>query len=584
MDSTALSRLEPGMPIVYGGDRVTHVPEEIALAFEPGDALVVVQATGELLHLPAAERAAAREAVDTAVRAFDAMGVVEPSQLDAFYEAFATALEDDDRFAPIAVANAKDVADARARGRSVTRLILDDKMRAGMIAGLRGWGASASTRGEVVATADHDGWRLESVPRPARRGRVRVRRPAERVRGCLWGAARRQRRRVPDRLRRAAHRARDRGRTPWSRHCRRPDCRQEPRRWSMRVAGVRVGAVLRPAPGAGGCARLRCRRAPARCGRAAGRQRGLGTRHRRRVDGRRHERRRGRVRRRPSTARSTARCATPSTSAASCGTAPTSWSAFLSGLELPRPTAAPAPSSTSSSATVRTCPRSGSSASCPSPAPTAPHDEPQAETIVEAQLGIEWEWEDSPEVTLAIVDDVDEAVRCSTTTARTSSCRCMSDDDAERHRVEQRVNAPFVVQRLHALGRRAVRARHPRARPVELGARTAARTLRDPVRRHDPHDAHARGAVRPGPAPMIPGVDRLARTGRWVDAAHRTLHRRCCWAPPRADRARPSRTGDQRRRAAPRHPGRLAMSDTVAGVLTMLPPLSFGVFGLLAAT
>ncbi|MEX0868074.1 MAG: hypothetical protein WD011_00235, partial [Nitriliruptoraceae bacterium] len=161
MDPTPLARLEPGMPIVYGGDRVTTVPDDLAAAFAPGDALVVVQSTGDLLHLPAADRAAARTAVDAAVAAFDALGTVSAAQLDRFYEAFADRLADDATFADIAAANAADVDAARAAGHSVTRLILDERMRRDMIAGLRGWAAMPSVRGTVVDRRTHDGWDLE---------------------------------------------------------------------------------------------------------------------------------------------------------------------------------------------------------------------------------------------------------------------------------------------------------------------------------------------------------------------------------------------------------------------------------------
>jgi glutamate-5-semialdehyde dehydrogenase len=161
MDTETLTHLTPGMPIVFGGDRITHVSDELAAAFEAGDGLVVLQDSGTLLHLPAADRRAAADAVSAAERAFAAMGTVSDDQLDAFFLAFARRLEDDAAFGPIAAANDADVAAARVRGRSVTRLVLSDRMRTDMIAGLRGWVGVPSGRGQVVRTVDHDGWRLE---------------------------------------------------------------------------------------------------------------------------------------------------------------------------------------------------------------------------------------------------------------------------------------------------------------------------------------------------------------------------------------------------------------------------------------
>ncbi len=156
-----LERLEPGTLVLVGGDRAVPVGEELAAAWQPGDALLGVAGTGELLHVPAAERAAATTAVDAAVTAFSRMGEVTDAQVTDFYAAFAARLEDDATFASIAAANAADVARAKEAGRSTTRLELSPRMRADMVAGLRGWRDAPATRGRLVGDVRHDGWRVE---------------------------------------------------------------------------------------------------------------------------------------------------------------------------------------------------------------------------------------------------------------------------------------------------------------------------------------------------------------------------------------------------------------------------------------
>jgi glutamate-5-semialdehyde dehydrogenase len=158
-----LTSLEAGMAIPWGGTKVTRVSDELAAAFEPGDSLIVVQHSGELLHIPADASQVAADAVGAAVEAFAAMGSVSDDQITEFYNAFADALADDDTFAPIEEANDQDVASARERGRSATRLILDNTMRQDMVGGLRGWADAPSGRGNVVGTVPHDGWRIELV-------------------------------------------------------------------------------------------------------------------------------------------------------------------------------------------------------------------------------------------------------------------------------------------------------------------------------------------------------------------------------------------------------------------------------------
>ena len=158
-----LTSLTPGMPIPWGGDRITHVSDELAAAFTAGDRLVVVQDTGDLLHIPEAAWKTAAAAVEAATAAFAELRSVDDASISAFYLAFADRLEDDAMFAPIAAANAADVESAAARGRSTTRLELTPKMRADMIDGLRSWALTPSIRGQVTQTVEHDGWKLDQV-------------------------------------------------------------------------------------------------------------------------------------------------------------------------------------------------------------------------------------------------------------------------------------------------------------------------------------------------------------------------------------------------------------------------------------
>jgi glutamate-5-semialdehyde dehydrogenase len=156
-----LTTLATGMPILFGGNQLTTVSAELAAAFAPGDRLVVVQTTGDLLHIPAVEQALVDRAVGNAHEAFLGLGEVSDDQISSFYDRFAALLADDSSFAEIARANAADVDAARASGRSATRLELNESMRAGMIAGLRGWRDTAPLRDTVVEEVVHHGWRVE---------------------------------------------------------------------------------------------------------------------------------------------------------------------------------------------------------------------------------------------------------------------------------------------------------------------------------------------------------------------------------------------------------------------------------------
>lgn len=149
------------MALVVGGDRVVRVPESIAARFRPGDALLAVSADGEVLHLPAAERRVAAEAVGAAVAAFEGMRQVDEAQITGFFRDLAARLADDAVWDRIEAVNRDDVAAAKARGRSTTRLVADAKLRQGMIEGVRGWAEAASRRGQLLQTVVHEGWQVE---------------------------------------------------------------------------------------------------------------------------------------------------------------------------------------------------------------------------------------------------------------------------------------------------------------------------------------------------------------------------------------------------------------------------------------
>ena len=158
-----LERLEAGMPVLTAGGQVIRVTAELAARFQPGDTLAAVAHSGELLRIPAAEKQIATAAVTRCVNAFQAMGSVSDAQISTFYEAFARTLENDEIWSQIVTVNAQDVAAAKARGRSTTRLVATEKLRKGMIDGLRGWINASSRRGQILETVQQDGFRVELV-------------------------------------------------------------------------------------------------------------------------------------------------------------------------------------------------------------------------------------------------------------------------------------------------------------------------------------------------------------------------------------------------------------------------------------
>ncbi len=161
-----LSRLVAGQEIPFGGDRVVRVDADLAERFAPGDRLVVVQASGALLHIPAAVHSLVDDAITGAVNGFAALAECSDESISAFFDLFAAALADDEVFSTVVAANSADVARATSRGRSTTRLVLDETMRRGMIDGLRSWRDSDSRREGTIRRVDHAQWSVDANRAP----------------------------------------------------------------------------------------------------------------------------------------------------------------------------------------------------------------------------------------------------------------------------------------------------------------------------------------------------------------------------------------------------------------------------------
>ena len=157
-----LESLTAGMRIPYGGNNLAIVSEELT-EFESGDRLIVIQTTGDLLHVPADVWKISTKTVQRAHDAFLEMGSVDDHAITKFFKLFADYLSDEERFSAIKDSNDEDVRVAKSRGRSTTRLVLSEKMREDMVAGLRLWENTPSQRGSAIEEISHDGWKVKLI-------------------------------------------------------------------------------------------------------------------------------------------------------------------------------------------------------------------------------------------------------------------------------------------------------------------------------------------------------------------------------------------------------------------------------------
>ncbi|MFP6795696.1 MAG: aldehyde dehydrogenase family protein [Pseudomonadales bacterium] len=155
-----LDELETDSLIVATNGETFRVSKALAEAFRPGDLVVPSRQQG-LLHLSNTERQIVDLAVSQCVTAFTSMHQVTDDQVTDFFNAFQDALRDDKVWGSIQTINEHDVAIAKERGRSTTRLQISDSMRTNMIDGLREWAESDPSRNSIVETIDHDQFQIQ---------------------------------------------------------------------------------------------------------------------------------------------------------------------------------------------------------------------------------------------------------------------------------------------------------------------------------------------------------------------------------------------------------------------------------------
>ena len=155
----ALVKINPHDKVLIDG-LLVDIGEEIASAYTEGDRLIAVPSSG-LLRIPKSESDAVRSCIDDAISAFEQMSSVDDGQISLFYAGFARRLNDADIFAQISAVNDSDVARATNNGRSTTRLVLSESMRHDMIEALHIWEklGTADVATEIIS---HDGWDIES--------------------------------------------------------------------------------------------------------------------------------------------------------------------------------------------------------------------------------------------------------------------------------------------------------------------------------------------------------------------------------------------------------------------------------------
>jgi glutamate-5-semialdehyde dehydrogenase len=156
--------MKSGDRIIINGKPVV-VDEAIVKNFADGDALFGLSG-GQILHVDKGELSLVDASVSAAQLAFRELGGCSSDQISLFFLRFAEKLLDSKIREDLLNGNALDVQSAKERNRNTTRLVLTDQVLDGMVDALRMWQSVPQTTGRVLELVEHPGWKVQSEVAP----------------------------------------------------------------------------------------------------------------------------------------------------------------------------------------------------------------------------------------------------------------------------------------------------------------------------------------------------------------------------------------------------------------------------------
>lgn len=115
------------------------------------------------LRIPKKSVLIASTAIERALKAFQEMEAVSEERIGRFFQEFGQKLANDRVWRQIVIENDKDIAAAGSKKLAVGRLQLNERVRQAMIDGLKYWQEAESLRGKVRRVVDHKSWTVEEV-------------------------------------------------------------------------------------------------------------------------------------------------------------------------------------------------------------------------------------------------------------------------------------------------------------------------------------------------------------------------------------------------------------------------------------
>jgi len=161
-----LTTLTEGMQLIHNGNQIYTVTQELSNNFKEGDKLIFIPDSNEPIHIPKFATDLVAKEIKLAKEGFYELASATDEQINTFFDQFSTNLANDTIWKKIQTINHDDIKVAKEKKKSTTRLEANDTCRNNMIEGLQQFKNQPLKRLSKIQTISHDTWSVELLKNP----------------------------------------------------------------------------------------------------------------------------------------------------------------------------------------------------------------------------------------------------------------------------------------------------------------------------------------------------------------------------------------------------------------------------------
>ncbi|MBI60141.1 glutamate-5-semialdehyde dehydrogenase [bacterium] len=161
-----ITTLTEGMELIHNGNLLYTVTEELSNNFKEGDKLIFIPNSNEPIHIPKFATDLVAKEIELAKKGFYELASATDEQINTFFDEFSTNLANDTIWKKIQTINQTDIKIAQEKKKSTTRLEANNTCRNNMIEGLQQFKNQPIKRVSNIEKISHKTWSVELLKNP----------------------------------------------------------------------------------------------------------------------------------------------------------------------------------------------------------------------------------------------------------------------------------------------------------------------------------------------------------------------------------------------------------------------------------